>query len=224
MRGEGGSDRGQYYPLTRMDWNGFEKLKAYVGERILEFSTIHPERAARLVLLAGDIRDRLISKGCARLIFICTHNSRRSHLGHLWGQLSASFYQVDGIDCYSGGTEATAFNHRAVKAMADAGMQLSKLDDSSNPLYQVSFSSQMKPIGAFSKKITDPPNPREGFIAVMTCSDADEACPVVHGAVSRFAIPYVDPKASDGTSEEPFIYAERCRQVSREMLYLFSRV
>ena len=207
-----------------MDWNGFAKVKAYVGERILEFPAIQPERATRLTLLAGDIRYRLSDEGRARIIFICTHNSRRSHMGHLWGQLAASFYQVEGIDCFSGGTEATAFNPSAVKAMEDAGMHLSRLDESTNPLYQVSFSSQMEPIGAFSKRIADPPNPREGFIAVMTCSDADEACPVVSGSVSRHAIPYADPKAFDGTPEEALIYSERCRQVAREMLYLFSRV
>ena len=60
--------------------------------------------------------------------------------------------------------------------------------------------------------------------AVMTCSDADEACPIVQGADARFAIPYEDPKAFDGTREEAWAYDERCRQIAREMLYVFSKV
>jgi hypothetical protein len=56
----------------------------------------------------------------------------------------------------------------------------------------------------------------------MTCSDADEACPVVVGAFARYAIPYKDPKQSDGSPAELTRYAERCRQIAREMLFLFS--
>jgi len=58
----------------------------------------------------------------------------------------------------------------------------------------------------------------------MTCSDADEACPVVTGASSRFSITYEDPKDHDGTPEEEDKYNERSRQIAREMFYLFSQV
>ncbi|MCK4776283.1 MAG: protein-tyrosine-phosphatase, partial [Candidatus Krumholzibacteria bacterium] len=64
----------------------------------------------------------------------------------------------------------------------------------------------------------------EDFCAVMTCSQADKNCPVVVGASMRVAIPYDDPKAFDGTDQEAANYDERCRQISREMLYLFSAV
>lgn len=61
-------------------------------------------------------------------------------------------------------------------------------------------------------------------IAVITCSEAEEACPVVFGAATRYTIPYDDPRAFDGTPEEEGRYAERRRQIAREMLYLFSDV
>ncbi|MBW2160612.1 MAG: hypothetical protein JRH14_11750 [Deltaproteobacteria bacterium] len=41
-------------------------------------------------------------------------------------------------------------------------------------------------VECFSKTYDDPGNPAEGFVAVMTCSEADEACPVVSGAALRF--------------------------------------
>jgi hypothetical protein len=58
----------------------------------------------------------------------------------------------------------------------------------------------------------------------MTCSAADKACPIVFGADARIAIPFDDPKAFDGTDQEAAKYDERCRQIAREMLYVFSRV
>ena len=74
----------------------------------------------------------------------------------------------------------------------------------------------------FSKTYDQAPNPTEGFAAVMTCSDADQACPVVLGAAERFSIAYDDPKDFDGSDQESAAYDERCRQIAREMLYLFS--
>ena len=79
-------------------------------------------------------------------------------------------------------------------------------------------------MACFSKTYTDEANPQQGFGAVMTCSSADRGCPLVHGAVARFATPYVDPKVSDGTDEEAATYDARCRQIGTEMLYLMGEV
>jgi hypothetical protein len=76
----------------------------------------------------------------------------------------------------------------------------------------------------FSKVYSEPPNPKSGYCAVMTCLQADQACPVVAGAALRVALPYDDPKAYDGTAAESARYDERCRQISREMLYVFRLV
>jgi protein-tyrosine-phosphatase len=145
-------------------------------------------------------------------------------MGHLWAQLAAGYYQIDGISCYSGGTEDTAFNPRAVKALVAAGMDISIASEGNNPLYRIMLPGVDEKINVFSKKYTDPPNPTEDFFAVMTCNDADEACPIVYGALSRHSIQYKDPKESDGTPEESQRYAERSAQIAREMLYLFSIV
>jgi hypothetical protein len=79
----------------------------------------------------------------------------------------------------------------------------------------------MEPMQAFSKVYDEPPNPTEDFAAIMTC---DAACPVITGADGRFSIPYDDPKNFDGTEQEADKYDERCRQIAREMLYVFSQV
>ena len=207
-----------------MDWSGFEVLGDYVKERITEFDQIHVERKEALKQVAIEVRAHTASHHHAEIVFICTHNSRRSHMGHLWAQLAAGYYGIGYISCYSGGTEATAIYPRAVKALEEAGMTIERMDHSHNPFYRVTFPGLKNEITVFSKKYTDPPNPTDGFIAVMTCSEADEACPIVSGATSRYAIRYEDPKAYDGTHEESVRYKERLQQISREMLFLFSNV
>jgi hypothetical protein len=55
-------------------------------------------------------------------------------------------------------------------------------------------------------------------------SKADKECPIVFGAVYRFAIHYVDPKECDDTEEETEAYDSRCREIAREMFYIMSNV
>lgn len=207
-----------------MEIEGFDALDLYVNERVGEFALIPGERKEDLGRLAGKIRKDLDLRASVHIIFICTQNSRRSHMSHLWAQFAARYNGVNGISCFSGGTEATSFNPLAVKTMQHAGMKIIGLGKSGNPPYAVSFEPGMEEISVFSKHYSDPPNPVDGFVAVMTCNDADNACPVVHGAESRFSIPYEDPKVSDGTPDEEARYADRCSQIAREMLYLFSEV
>ncbi len=207
-----------------MNWEGFKLLEEYVEKRIGEYGLIPKDRKEALGQLADSIREEITSHDRASLIFICTHNSRRSHLGHLWAQMAAAFYQVKNIFCYSGGTEAIAFNERVARVLEEAGMAVSKMDESPNPVYLVNFPGSGIGINTFSKRYSDPPNPSKDFIAIMTCSDADEACPIVHGAISRHAIRYEDPKVSDGTIAESTTYHDRSSQIAREMLYLFSLI
>ena len=203
-----------------MDWQGFESLQEYVALRLDEYDMIPLERREKLETLAA-----LISQsrgGELNLIFICTHNSRRSHMAHLWAALGAEIYGAESVTCFSGGTEVTAFDPRAVFAIKAAGFNVNTKIPGANPVYLASYPGATKGVRVFSKKYTDPPNPSRLFHAVMTCSDADEACPIVTGASTRHAITYEDPKAFDGTPQAKEAYAERSRQISREMLFLFS--
>ena len=58
----------------------------------------------------------------------------------------------------------------------------------------------------------------------MTCSDADEACPIVSGADYRTAIEYDDPKLFDGTDQQEKAYWDRSLQIGREMFYVIKKV
>ena len=189
-----------------------------------EFDKIPEDRKKALKKLALFVETKVKAGEKAELIFICTHNSRRSHISQIWAQTAAAYYGLSNVTAYSGGTEATAFNPRAVKAMEEAGFKITKISEGTNPLYEVRFADDATPIKAFSKKYNGEGNPKLSFGAIMTCSQADQNCPVVEGATVRIAIPFEDPKAFDGTPEESEKYRERAQQIGREISYAFSLI
>lgn len=202
----------------------YPDLVSYVRESEKTFGTIPGERKKLLADIADYIRNRADTNRPARLTFICTHNSRRSHMSQVWAQTAAARYGVKNVLTYSGGTEATAFNPRAVAALQRAGFAIEKVNDDENPAYEVRFGVNAPVMSVFSKVYDAEPNPTSDYCAVMTCSHADKNCPVVRGASKRVSIPYDDPKEFDGSDQESAKYDERCRQISGEMLYLFSLV
>ncbi|MGN6545090.1 MAG: protein-tyrosine-phosphatase [Aureliella sp.] len=202
----------------------YPEVERYVQQRLAEVDQIPAERREQLRKLSQYIADHRAAGKPVRLLFVCTHNSRRSHFAQVWAQVGAAHFGLDNVKTYSGGTEATAMNSRTVAALKRAGLKTSTDDPSSNPKYVVAMASNLEPLVCFSKTLAEPPNPTEQFAAIMTCSSADAACPTVQGAELRLAVTYDDPKASDGTAEEAATYDERSRQIAREMIFVMSQV
>jgi len=200
----------------------YPEVRKYVEARGTEFDRIPGERKELLRKLAAYVESRNKKGEPARLTFICTHNSRRSQISQIWCGVAAAHYGVEGVETFSGGTEGTAFNPRAVAAMERSGLKVTKKDESSNPRYEVRYCEEGKPLVCFSKVYDEAPNPKQDYCAVMTCSQADESCPNVPGCALRVALQYEDPKVADDTPEEAARYDERSAQICREMLYLFS--
>lgn len=210
-------------PSTPMDRTLYPDLQRYVNERVLPaVATIPSERKESLDLIAAFVKERKAAGATADLTFICTHNSRRSHLSQLWAATAAWSFGQDHVRTYSGGTEATAFNPRAVAAVERAGFQVLK-PDGKNPVYEVSFAKDHAAEHCWSKQYDDAANPQKDFCAVMTCSEADKNCPIVFGALDRISLPYNDPKEADGTPEEAARYDERCLQIAAELWYVMQQ-
>jgi arsenate reductase len=200
-----------------------ETIHATILNAISEFDQIPEERQEQLKAVAETLKKRDQGEVSA-LTFICTHNSRRSHLSQIWAQVASVWYDIPGITTYSGGTESTACNPRTVRALRRAGFSVvDSTPESKNPHYLIQFSEQLAPLTAFSKVYDSEGNPSKDFLAIMTCSHADKNCPIVRGARKRFAIPYTDPKVSDNTPQEDHTYDARLRQIAREMLFLMSQ-
>jgi len=202
----------------------YPEIEKYLSDVLPECDGIPDERRVVLDRLSEFIAGRAAAGQPARLTFICTHNSRRSHICQIWAQASAYRFGVPEVETYSGGTEATDFNPRAVVAMRRAGFRIDDPDGGDNPVYRVRFAEGEEPMECFSKLYHKAPNPDRDFCAVMTCSAADAACPIVIGADERISLPYEDPGFFDGSDREAAAYDERCRQIAREMLAVFSKV
>ena len=201
----------------------FEIIKNKCAELILSFDKIDVDRQKTLLRISEYIQRKLDVNKSVNLIFICTHNSRRSHFGQIWATVAANYFGVKNVNSFSGGTEATAFNLNAINALKSVGFQIECEIQGENPLYKVKFNETTE-ISCFSKVYNHITNPSENFSAVMTCSEAEENCPYIPGAEFRISTTYQDPKKFDDTSLQKEKYLERCNQIGLECLFIFSQL
>jgi arsenate reductase len=197
------------------------EIQNYISEAIKSFDSIPEERKEVLKKISQYVQKRISEGKTAELIYVCTHNSRRSHFGQIWGKTAAAYYGIEKVNTYSAGTEATAFNPNAIKAARQAGFRITQQGEL-NLRYSVFYEEQQSPIICFSKIYLDDSIPKDGLCAVMTCTEADGNCPFIPGTEVRISCPYVDPKAFDGTPQQDEKYQERCKQIATECLYVFS--
>ncbi|MFT4983872.1 MAG: arsenate reductase [Flavobacterium sp.] len=192
--------------------------------RSFQFGNIPPERKTILQPLIDFIQEKVEQEQEIRLNFICTHNSRRSHLSQVWAQTAAAHFNVKMVFCYSGGTEATALFPMVAKTLEHAGFEVHPISEGKNPVYSIKYGDDAQPIIGFSKTYDDSFNPQSAFAALLTCSQADGACPFIAGAEKRIPITFEDPKAFDNTPQQEEKYRERSVQIATELFYVFSKI
>ncbi|MCX7549110.1 protein-tyrosine-phosphatase [Xanthomarina sp. F1114] len=200
----------------------YKEIRGIIGS--LDVSTLPLERKEILQELIAYIQEKVSGKQEIRLNFICTHNSRRSHLAQVWAQTLAHHFQISQMFCYSGGTEATALYPVVATTLEETGFQIQKLSEENNPVYSMKYSENEHPIIGFSKTFDDVFNPKSNFAAILTCSQADVGCPFIAGAEKRIPITYEDPKVSDGSPNQKEVYSNRSLQIATEMYYVFSQI
>jgi arsenate reductase len=190
----------------------------------LNVDLISNQRKEILQPLIDFIKFKVDENKEVRLNFICTHNSRRSHLSQVWAQTIATHFNIKNVYCYSAGTEATALFPMIIKTLQNSGFKIDTISESSNPRYTISYSADEQPILGFSKTLDDTFNPKSEFAAIMTCSQAGEDCPFISGAEKRIPIPFDDPKIFDNTPQQAQKYNERSLQIATELFYVFSQI
>lgn len=186
-------------------------LKAY---------SISEKRKATLQPLIDYISAKKAANEVVRLNFICTHNSRRSQLAQVWAFVLSNHFDLN-LESYSGGVEVTAFFPAAIEALQSSGIEINRVGGVF-PKYKVRFNNEE--ISCFSKLFDNDENPKEGFAAVMTCSDADKNCPMVLGAEKRISMTFEDPKAFDNSPRKQEKYKERSLQIASELYYVFNSI
>lgn len=190
----------------------------------LKTESISQERKQVLQPLVDFIQEKKTAKKAIHLNFICTHNSRRSHLTQIWAKTMAAYFDIKNVNTYSGGTEATAMFPKVGETLVNQGFKIQKIAEVKNPIYAIKYNDNSQPIIGFSKKYDDEFNPKSEFAAIMTCSHADGNCPFISGAAKRIPITYEDPKLFDETPQQAEKYLERSIQIATEMYYVFSTI
>jgi len=199
-------------------------VEKYINSFFAEELIISEKRKIQIKEISEYVGNKIKYNLPINIIFICTHNSSRSQFAQIWAQTAGEYFKIPNINCFSAGTEVTSFNPRSLMALKNAGFEIEKTDSIENPVYNINYAYNKIPIKGFSKIISDKENPQSNFIAIMICSDADEACPIIPGAEKRFSLIYEDPKNSDNTPEADIVYNKRCKQIGIEIFYLFSNI
>ncbi len=130
-----------------------------------------------------------------KILFLCTGNSCRSQMAEGW----ACYLKGDSIDAWSAGIEQHGLNPLAVKAMAEAGVDIS---------------------GQTSKLIAD--LEEQDFDSVITvCDNAHESCPIFPGKARIIHRRFDDPPrlaAGAANEEEAMVYYRRVRDEIRDFV------
>lgn len=183
----------------------------------LNTDLIPQERLELLDSIQSSLRHYYKQTKSLKLVFVCTHNSRRSIFSEVWASVIASYYKLPEISTYSGGAEETFVSPTTVIALQDQGFDIEKTDVG----YQLNLGKKNKK-HLFSKRIENEINPSADFVAITTCDNAKESCPLIIGAYSRFHLPYQDPKQFDGQINEVEAYQDTSKGIATELKYLLS--
>jgi arsenate reductase (thioredoxin) len=126
-----------------------------------------------------------------KILYLCTGNSCRSQMAEGWTRHLKS----NGIDAYSAGVEPHGIDPRAVKAMAEVGIDIS---------------------GQVSKHL-DTLQGIEFDYVITLCDQANESCPLFLGKTRRLHMGFDDPPKLAGGSPSEEEALQHYRRVRDEI-------
>lgn len=131
------------------------------------------------------------------IYFLCTGNSCRSQMAEGFGKK----YLGDRFDVYSAGIEAHGLNPKAVKAMAEVGLDITNQ----------------------TSDIIDPDLLNRADYVITLCGDANDKCPMSPPHVHRAHWGFEDPARAEGTEEEKWAVFQRVRDAIEARIQQFSK-
>ena len=169
-------------------------------------------------MLAAELRkrDRLA------LMFVCTHNARRSQVSQAWSHAMTSALHLP-ISVCSGGSEPFMVHPSAFAAVQAGGFPLLETADGSRK-WRAEIGFGQPPLELWSKRWNDRQNPQTGFVTIANCAAAEESCPTIPGGITRLALLYEDPGRADGTEQEAEIYRATSERIGTELWWLFRTI
>ena len=127
-----------------------------------------------------------------RVLFICTHNSARSHIAE--GLLKTLYGER--YEAMSAGTEPSQVNPFAIKVMEEIGIDIAD--------------HRSKSVKGFVDQAFD--------VVITVCDHARETCPYFPGGKKRSHRGFEDPASFEGSEEETLAAFRRVRDEIREWI------
>lgn len=127
-----------------------------------------------------------------KVLFLCTENACRSQIAE--GLVNHDL--AGRVKAYSAGVSPKTVNPRAVAAMRELGMDISR---------------------HFSKSVDDLPE-KDFDLVITVCDQAQEQCPLFPGETEVIHVGFPDPAKATGTEEEIMVEFRRVRDDMREQL------
>ena len=130
-----------------------------------------------------------------RVLFVCIHNSARSQMAEAW----LNTLYGDRFEAMSAGLEPGTLNPYAVRAMQEAGVDIS---------------------GAATKSVFDLYKAGKIYSYVITVCDpeAAERCPIFPGVTKRLHWGFPDPSQAQGSDAEKLAQTRAVRDAIRRQI------
>ena len=145
------------------------------------------------------------------IVFLCTHNSRRSQLCQVWGSVLSKIYNIN-LKFNSAGTEKTEVHKTVFYCFSHVGIEIKD-----NKIFYGDLS-----LSLYSKVLKEIQSDK--FISIMTCSDAEKSCPSDSRSIRNISMVYQDPKIFDDTKKEKEEYSKTSKLIAEELNYIIKNL
>tara|TARA_B100001175_G_C19486594_1_gene630141 strand:+ start:731 stop:1297 length:567 start_codon:yes stop_codon:yes gene_type:complete len=149
---------------------------------------------------------------CNTVVFLCTHNSRRSQYCEIWSKYFSSTHK-NKINFFSAGVVKTKVHKQIYKSLERVGIGVNK---------NLSINTETISISPFSKTLSEIEEKK--FISIMTCSNSEKTCPVDTRSLINLKLFYEDPKVYDNTTQEDEEYDKTSFMIACEINYILKNI
>lgn len=165
----------------------------------------------------------LKEEGKINIVYLCTHNSRRSQLAQIWSSFLVQIFKLEKIYVHSAGSEKTTLSDFVILSMGKFGFSFKEINDDEKSAFNVFF-NQDRICECYSKDLQDDSIPCESIYSIHTCAEAEQSCPFLKGSIGNFSLNYPDPKQYDSAENPTIHYQETALQIGTECFYFFNAI
>lgn len=200
----------------------YNNLKISIEDWNLPFNSFSKKRLKILDQLMVYLKELVAKKLELNVIFVCTHNSRRSQFAQFWLDTFLHNFGIENYNIFSAGTVETEVHKNVISVIEHYGFTVTKDSEINNKKYKIALGKGYE-INLFSKEITSVLEAGLGsFVLIFVCDSAYENCPFVIENQKHFSLTFEDPGRYDEDLNALEYYQKCAYKIAAEMHYLAS--